>query len=133
MIHFTNTVLLKMNYENSIENSRIPRLIVLKIFVLILRCSLYLISESQSCSIFYTTRGYPWLLIICILTVATSGLLWLPVTLLPVAATFGYQYKVSVVQGILQLCQMPAGIILYVPLSLPLSSRFKPFFIIPFG
>ena len=39
--------------------------------------------------------------------VATSGLLWLPVTSLPVAATFGYQYKALVVQGILQLCETP--------------------------
>ena len=67
---------------------------------------------------------------VCILTDATSGLLCLPVTLLPVAATFGYQYEA---QGILQLCQTPTGIILYVPLSLTLSSRFKVFFIISFG
>ena len=39
--------------------------------------------------------------------VATFGLLWLPVTLLPVAAAFGYQYKALAVQGILQLCETP--------------------------
>ena len=44
---------------------------------------------------------------VCILMVATSGLLWLPVTLLPVAAAFGYQYKALAVQGILQLCETP--------------------------
>ena len=112
---------------------KILRLIVLKIFVLMYRCSLHLIFESQSYSILIQHQMLPMATNnMCV----NSGYFWFALAtsdFAPVAATFGYQYKALVVQGILQLCETPTSIILYVPLSLTLSSRFKAFFIILFG